>query len=150
MYSKQPATLVRQQFWTAFGQYMRPVISAGGEKINWVNYKTGIKFIRINMQCEYGVAFITIELSHPDTGIQGQQFDELLKLKKQFQESCGADWQWLKLNSDDDKKFISSITACLQNVHVLNQSDWPTIISFLKPRIIALDKFWNEYQFALQ
>lgn len=150
MYSKQPAPLVRQQFWTAFGQYMWPILSAGGEKINWVNYKTGVKFIRINMQCEDGVAFIAIELSQPDAGIQVWQFDQISQFKKQFQGICGADWKWKQFNSGNDKKLISSITAYLENVHILNQSDGPAIISFFKERIIALDNFWNEYQFALQ
>jgi len=30
----------------------------------------------------------------------------------------------------------------LPAVNILKENDWPAIISFLKPRIIALDKFW--------
>ncbi len=45
MYSKQEAANLKREFWTVFGQYMRPVLSADGEQINWVNYKTGEKHV---------------------------------------------------------------------------------------------------------
>lgn len=111
MYSKQSASLLRQQFWTAFGQYMAPVISAEGEKINWVNYKTGEKFIRFNMQCINNAANIAIELSHPDIVLQQQQFDQLSKFKKQFQQVCGNDWRWQKMIQDEHNKIISSMAV---------------------------------------
>jgi hypothetical protein len=30
----------------------------------------------------------------------------------------------------------------IQQVNIFNRADWPAIISFLKPRMIALDAFW--------
>ena len=41
MYTKQEAAQLRKEFWTAFGQYMKPVPTEDGEKVNWINYKTG-------------------------------------------------------------------------------------------------------------
>jgi hypothetical protein len=150
MNTKQQPALVRQQFWTVFGQYMRPVLSASGEKINWVNYKTGIKFIRINLHCSNGEASVAIELSNPEANIRHRHFDQLFQFKKQFQQLGGADWLWQKEGLSDDEKGISTISAIITNVHILNQSDWPQMISFFKERMIALDQFWNDYQFALE
>jgi len=31
----------------------------------------------------------------------------------------------------------------LKEVNIFDTNAWPAIISFLKPRIIALDKFWS-------
>jgi hypothetical protein len=28
-------------------------------------------------------------------------------------------------------------------VNIFHEADWPAIISFLKPRIMALDEFWE-------
>ena len=39
---------------------------------------------------------------------------------------------------------ISKIEYVLEGVNVLDSNDWPSIISFLKPRIIALDDFWDQ------
>jgi hypothetical protein len=150
MNSKQQPALVRQQFWTIFGQYMRPILSASGEKINWVNYKTGIKFIRINLHCASGEALVALELSNPEEAIRHWQFDQLVLFKKQFQQLCGAEWLWQKEVSGQDGKGISTISANIANVHILNQSDWPQMISFFKEKLIALDEFWNAYQFALE
>jgi hypothetical protein len=33
MYTKQETSKQRQEFWTAFGRYMKPVLSADGEEI---------------------------------------------------------------------------------------------------------------------
>jgi hypothetical protein len=41
MYTKQEISKQKQAFWTAFGKYMKPVLSADGEEISWLNYKTG-------------------------------------------------------------------------------------------------------------
>lgn len=150
MYSNQAASLLTQQFWTAFGQYILPVLSAEGEKINWINYKTGIKFIRFPMQLVNNTASIAIEFSHPDTEVQQGQFNQLVAFKNQFTEQCGNDWQWQKMMPDKEEKIISSITASIENVSIMNQSDWPEIISFFKPRLISLDKFWSNYKFAFE
>ena len=58
MYSKKEISLTRQEFWTAFGQYMAPIPSAGGEKINWINYKTGVKHIYFKMEADQKFASI--------------------------------------------------------------------------------------------
>ena len=45
MYNRNEMARIKQDFWTSFGKYMLPVQPAGDEKINWINYKTGIKGI---------------------------------------------------------------------------------------------------------
>ena len=43
MYTKHEISKTRQEFWTTFGQYIKPVPNADGTKTNWKNYKTGVK-----------------------------------------------------------------------------------------------------------
>ncbi|TVP42967.1 MAG: DUF4268 domain-containing protein, partial [Mongoliibacter sp.] len=38
----------------------------------------------------------------------------------------------------------------LADVNVMEKDDWPAIISFLKPRIIALDAFWSNIKPAFE
>ena len=42
MYSRQEASQLRKNFWTSFGQYMRPLPNADGERVNWLNYKAAV------------------------------------------------------------------------------------------------------------
>lgn len=52
MYTREQISQLRQEFWTTFGQYMSPVLSAEGGKINWLNYKTGIKHLHFKMDAD--------------------------------------------------------------------------------------------------
>lgn len=146
MYTREEASRIRQSFWTSFGQYMKPVPSASGEKVNWPNYKTGVPHIAFRMQAEKGYATAAIELSYPSTEIREQQFEQFARLRNLLQE----EWIWEKQVSDKDNHVISRIHARLDGVNVMNASDWPAIISFLKQHIIALDHFWSEVKFGFE
>lgn len=150
MYSKQEVSLINQQFWTSFGLYLAPVLSAEGEKINWVNYKTGQKGIRFIMMADFQLTKISITLSHKEMVEQQECFEKFLQLKKIFHQTVGEVWQWKLHTTDDFGKTISEIYTTLENVQVLNKANWPDIISFLKNRIIALDAFWCEYKYAFE
>ncbi len=150
MYSKQEASLITQQFWTALGKYMAPVLSAEGEKINWVNYKTGEKDIRFIMSADNKGARVSITLSHNDPGMQKLYFDKFSQFKKALHERLGEDWIWERLKTNQHGKMISEIYTLLPQVNVLNKADWPGIISFLKARMIALDAFWCEFKYAFE
>src|SRR5687767_8933243 len=109
MYSKQEASQLRQEFWTAFGQYMSPVLSADGERMNWVNYKTGEKNIGFRMHADNRNATISIELTHSDRGLQQLYFEQFLELKNILVQSLGEDWDWQLHGTDEHGKIVSRI-----------------------------------------
>ena len=148
MYSRDQASQIKQAFWTAFGQYIAPHPSADGLKINWINYKTGIKHLGFKMQADNRSAFIAIEIAHPDTGIQELVFEQFKELKAVLNSSIEEEWEWQLLTTDENNKIVSRIIKTLPNVSVFNQKDWPALISFFKPRIIALDDFWSTANYS--
>jgi hypothetical protein len=150
MYSKEQASQLRQQFWTTFGQYIAPQLSADGLKINWINYKTGVKHIQFKMQAENRSAFIAIELTHPDAGIQELHFEQFKELKLVLAHTLQEDWEWTVHTHDQNGKLVSRIYKELQNVSLFNRNDWPALISFFKPRIIALDEFWSTAKYSFE
>ncbi len=150
MYSKQEASLLNQQFWTALGKYMLPIPSAEGEKINWINYKTGEKNIRFVMEAENKIAKISIQLSHTDIAEQQFYFEKFAQLKKIFEQAVGKDWQWLALIENEHGKTISQISTKQNGLNILNKTDWPALISFFKKNLVALDTFWCENKFAFE
>ena len=143
MYSKQEAGLIRKNFWTSFGQYMKPLPGAEGETVNWLNYKTGIKNIFFRMDADNKHAQIAIELAHPDPLQREHYYQQFEQLKSMLKEITGEEWYWEKDKADEQGKSYSSIGIQLKDVNIFDTNDWPAIISFLKPRIIALDKFWS-------
>jgi hypothetical protein len=143
MYTKQEASLIRKKFWTSFGQYMRPLPGAGADAVNWLNYKTGTRHLYFRMDADHIQAAVSIELRHADLLLQQQYFEQLLQLKKVLENITGEQWQWELHQPDEDGNRISRISSTLEKVSIFNTNDWPAIISFLKPRIMALDEFWN-------
>jgi hypothetical protein len=147
VYSKDEASQLKQKFWTAFGQYISPHPSAEGLKVNWVNYKTGIKHLYFKMEADKHHAIIAIEMTHPDKEIQEYMFDQFKAYKTMLESTLGETWEWV-LHIDDGGKTVSRIYTELPNVSVFKQEDWAQLISFFKPRIIALDEFWSDAQYG--
>jgi len=143
MYSKDEAARLRQQFWISFGQYMKPVPAACGYPVNWINYKTDVKNILFKMDVDTKRATIYIQLAHPDAGVRILVFNQFEEFKLMFKNTVGEEWDWLQDATDEHGKAVSYISCTLENVNIYNQQDWPALISFFKPRIIALDEFWD-------
>lgn len=150
MYSKQQASQLRHEFWTSFGQYMSPISSAEGEKINWINYKTGEKNIAFKMHADNKRASIAIELSHKDKEIQQIYFEQFLQFKNRFTETMMEEWNWQLNVFGDDGKLVSRIYKEKTGVNIFQKTDWPELISFFKPRIIALDEFWSNVKYVFE
>lgn len=148
MYSKDEASQLKQTFWTTFGQYIAPQLSAEGLKINWVNYKTGIKHLYFRMEADKRSASISIEIALPDTGIQELFFEQFKELKTMLRSYLNEDWEWQLHNTDQNGKTITRISKQINGVSIFNKADWHTLISFFKPRIIALDEFWSDAKYA--
>ncbi len=141
MYSRQEASLIRKKFWTSFGMYMKPVTSASGETVNWLNYKTGIKHIFFRMDFDATHASIAIELRHPDLVFQQYYYEQFRAAKNFLEQIASEQWDW-QLHRQQEGIVTSRVEKILNDVNIFTEADWPAAISFLKPRIIALDEFW--------
>ncbi len=143
MYSKDEAARLRQQFWISFGQYMKPVPSASGSTVNWTNYRTGVKNIHFKMDVDTKKAAISIQLSHGDSGIRYLFYEQLQEFKLMFSNTMNEEWEWDQDTANDFNKNISQVSIELKGFNIYNQQHWPDLITFFKPRIIALDEFWD-------
>ncbi|MBC8085010.1 MAG: DUF4268 domain-containing protein [Hymenobacter sp.] len=148
MYSKTETTQLRQAFWTTFGQYMAPVPSAEGRPISWLNYKTGLRHVHFRLHADGRHAAIAIELTHPDAGIRELFFEQFRELRPLLHEALGEPWRWEPHATDDHGQPLSRIRHALHSVNLFSRDDWPRLISFFKPRLIALDEFWSTAQYA--
>ncbi|NVJ85337.1 MAG: DUF4268 domain-containing protein [Algoriphagus sp.] len=143
MYSRSETSRIRKSFWIAFGQYMRPIPSVQGFRVNWQNYKTGVKDIYFRMRAERGYASVSIEVTHKDEELQQLFFEHLMQLRKILEQCTEEVWDWQLHQANEFGQLISKVEKRMDGIDVMNESDWPAIISFLKPRMIALDEFWN-------
>lgn len=142
MYTKQEASLIRKKFWTTLGRYLQPVPNAEGENINWINYKTGVKDIYFRMDVDKDMAQIGIEIKHTANSIDNNFYEQLANMRSMLESSVGETWEWQPEAYDEFGAGLSRIYTEKTGVNIFKESDWPAIISFLKPRIIGLDNFW--------
>jgi hypothetical protein len=148
MYTREQASQLKQAFWTAFGQYMAPVPSAEGIKVNWSNYKTGLKNVYFRMEADNKKATIAIELTHPDMDIQEIFYEQFVELKNILHSHLNEEWEWALHTRDENERTVSKIYREISPVSIYNQDHWPALISFFKPRIMALDEFWSNAKYA--
>lgn len=150
MYTKEEASRLKQAFWTKFGQYMQPILSAEGVKTNWINYKTGVNGIYFKMDADKRQASIGIVFTQKDKNLQAANYAQLLQLKTILRNALGEDWEWQPMVQDEYGKTISHVSKAITGVNVFRNEDWPTLISFFKQRIIALDSFWSEAKYRFE
>jgi hypothetical protein len=150
MYSRTEASQVRQAFWTAFGQYLAPQYSAEGERVNWINYKTGERHVLFKMHADTRLASIAIELTHPDHDIQQLFFEQFEQFKPLLHQHVGETWTWQLHTHNEAGRTISRIFTECAGVNLMKREDWPQLISFFKPRLIALDAFWSDVKYAFE
>ena len=148
MYTREETSRQRQAFWTTFGQYMRPIPSADGARANWVNYKTGIDGIQFKMDADGRHASIAIVLSQTDVAAQANCYEQFIALKAALHDTLREQWRWQPAITDENGKLISKISTELPDVNINRSEDWPLLISFFKPRIIALDEFWSMAKYS--
>lgn len=145
MYSKEQAARLRKEFWTTFGQYMKPIPSAEGVPVNWVNYRTDVSDIQFKMTADNKEATVGIYLLHKDAGIRSLVFDQFLEFQNLMSLEFGEDWIW-----ESPDTHPTRIYKALPNHSVLKKDDWPALISFFKPRLISFDAFWENAKVIFQ
>jgi hypothetical protein len=149
MFTRTEASLIKQEFWTTFGKYMSPVLSSEGTKVNWVNYHTRLKDVHFKMDADQNSAMIYISIQHADPGIQELYFEQFMELRELLEAALGEEWQW-QLHELVDGMVVTRIYKKISGVSVFNKDQWPELISFFKPRIIALDGFWENARYTFE
>lgn len=150
MYSREEASKIRHEFWTTFGRYMSPIQSAEGLKINWINYHTRLKDVYFRMDAGKKSSAIYISMEHPDPDIQQLFFEQFQEFKSLLHATLQEEWEWQLNVQLADGKIVSRIYREISGVSVFNKDHWPDLISFFKPRIIALDSFWEDARYSFE
>jgi hypothetical protein len=129
---------------------MTPVPSSEGMRVNWINYKTGLKDVYFRMDVIKNSAIISISIEHREPAIRELYFQQFEELKSMLHTELGEVWAWQVVAPVSEDKIISRIYKEIAGVSVFNREQWPELISFFKPRIIALDRFWENARYSFE
>ena len=83
------------------------------------------------------------------TGAPADNFDSQ-ELRPLLHETLGETWTWEADATDANGLPISRIYTELAPANLFSRDSWPALISFFKPRLIALDAFWTDAQYAFE
>lgn len=100
------------------------------------------------MRAENRSASIGIEITHPDAGIQELFYEQFKELRNVLNSYLNEEWEWQLHYTDNEGKTISRIYKQINNASIFNRDSWPQLISFFKPRMLALDEFWNDAKYS--
>ncbi|GAO43667.1 DUF4268 domain-containing protein [Flavihumibacter petaseus] len=144
MYSKTALSEQKSRFFTALGRYMSPVPSAGGDPVNWMNYRTKLRHLHIRMELFPRNCRISFVLSGKDESERLTHYAMLESFLPVWEETCGSGWTWLRHDLTPEGAPCCRIFRLLENVSVMDDRHWPEMISFFKQHLQELDAFWQE------
>ena len=142
MWSKEEAKERKIEFFTNFGVYMKKYVPEFGEKIRWVNYRTGIKSIRFKIESHKKHSLVCIDIIHKDEGIRELFFEQFQEFKKLLSANMDT-LNWVKKYRIDSGIYITRIYTELNGPSINQKSEWGDIYRFFEKNLVALHEFWE-------
>lgn len=142
MWSKEEAKEKRIRFFTNFGIYMKRHEATFGEKIKWVNYKTGVKSIKFRIEANNKTARVCIDIENKDSGIRALFTEQFKELKTLLEENTG-ELIWLNSYQYNPDREITRIYTELDGFSINNEDHWGDIYYFFEDKLIGLHNFWE-------
>lgn len=142
MWSKEEAKNRKIRFFTNFGIYMKKYIPEYGEKIRWVNYRTGLNSIRFKIEADKVSSRVCIDIINKDEGVREvflEQFEEFKTLLSNSMDEL----EWIKEYRIDSSIYITRIITELKGPSINQESEWGDIYRFFEKNLVALHEFWD-------
>ncbi len=102
------------------------------------------------MNADSQMASIAIEIRSKDADMQALYFEQFQQLQKLLHDALSEEWTRQLHTTDEYGNTVSRIYKELSDVNIFRKEDWPTLISFFKPRLIALDEFWSSAKYIFE
>lgn len=142
MWSREEIKSRRIKFFTNFGIYMKKHIPKYGEKIRWVNYRTGLNSVRFKIEADKKSSSICIDIIHTDPGVREVFFEQFIELSTLLSGKMDT-LTWEKNYRIDSGVYISRIYTELIGPSITKESEWGDIYLFFEKNLVALHDFWE-------
>ncbi|WBL23565.1 DUF4268 domain-containing protein [Zunongwangia sp. HRR-M8] len=137
MFSKSESKILRQKFWTSFGQeYPR----------KWILYHTKIKEIQFKFTFSRKFAQISLDIDSDDEIIQAYYFEKIQSLQKILKSEYLPHITLLENYELPEGKSISRAFVELNGVSINNEKDWPLVKKYLAENMLQFELFWFEFK----
>lgn len=145
MYSKEEVKLLKTEFWTSFGKFMKKYNTKYVNKVNWVNYNTKVKDVYFRLGIDKKKATFAFEIQHKDAGIRKLFYEQFTELKNLITESFELELYWEEETYNELGFEISRISCFIENVNIYNKDTWKDIFEFFEKNLISAHEFWLDF-----
>ncbi|MDO4880150.1 MAG: DUF4268 domain-containing protein [Capnocytophaga sp.] len=136
MFSKEESTLLRQEFWTAFGKSFPN---------KWILYNTKIKDFSFKFYFDTKKAMVMLDIEG-SLDNREKYYNKILSLQNILTEEYLPN---VKFKFDfllENNKEISRIYVEKENVCIHNKNTWQSTMEFFEENMKIFENFWLEYE----
>jgi hypothetical protein len=145
MLNKDDLRTLRQGFWDEFEHATKKTRTANNRKLNWAQYKSGIKDIYFRLDFNFEEAFFAIDLQMRDPEIRELIWDQFMETETLLKTFIGNEIKLYPNFSLSEGFEIHRMKWSLEGVNLHNEKDYSQVIQYLTEKIRGLDRFWFEY-----
>lgn len=149
MFSKEERKKIHEEFWQGLKKRMNKHTNTNGKRVNWLRYPIRMKEMYVRMAADNHSATFSIEFQSTDNGILALLWEQMIELKNVLELEMGNDGEWMDETFNLAGQPICAIRWHLNEVNMYRLSDAPTIYAFYEAKLLAFDRFYEEYKEVL-
>lgn len=146
MLSKEERKAKNTAFWEEFRKVMRNYKSSNGRGINWINYPTDVKDVYLRMHCDAKGAQLSFDIQPKDDGIRSILWEQMTELRKVMEAEMKFEAVWNEFDHEFAGRKVSRILWKNDALNFFDEDQKAAIHTFFKERLLAFDRFYQEYK----
>ncbi|GAB1309045.1 hypothetical protein KH5_17280 [Urechidicola sp. KH5] len=137
MFSKEEASLIRQEFWTSFGKSFPK---------KWLLYNTKIKGFAFKFIAERKWAAVSLDIEHPDDIVNELLYDQMLSLQLLLEAEIPEIIYDQAYRLENGKTIHRIYVPFEQKFSIYNKNTWRDCYEFFVETMTQLELFFYEYE----
>ncbi len=138
-----------EAFWGEFRLLMRRYNSSNKRGINWLNYPTDVKHLYLRLHCDNLGCALRMDFQFKDAAVREVVWEQMEELKAVLEQEMGTDGIWTRNLSAPEGFIFDRIEWVNPELNYYQKDHWPAIHSYLKDRLLAFDRFYQEFKEVL-
>lgn len=144
MFSKEENKQIKVDFYTQLGQKLKDHYPLSGEKVKWLNFKTGVKGINVKLDFSKREGKFWIEFNHQDEFVRDLFFDQMEEFKTILHAEMPEEGIWFRETFNDYGEPYAKIEWTLEKVSMYKKDTWEEAHKFFSQLLIGFDSFWSD------
>lgn len=137
------------QFWSGFKLLMRQHNTKTRRGVNWLKYPTDIKDVYLRLHCDNHGAFVFFDFQFKSPSVREIVWEQMQELKVVLEKEMGTQGIWTKDLTASEGFVFDRISWENRSFNYYHQEEWKSIYIYLKERILAFDRFYQDFKDVL-